>query len=164
MFKIAGSIMVVVAAFLIGFFMRKELKDACDFTIDMIDGLNALKEEIRYNSDYILNSISKSAMLSGSAKPFFDKVYSEIKEGNSAEQAFSEASLEIKNENVRSVIFNMSKMIGKTDAVGQQNLLSGCIEKLVILHEQQSSLLKERGNLYPKLGAVSGILITILLF
>ena len=163
MLKIIGGACVILSAFLLGLRLKKDMKDAYVFTDNLISGLDALKEEIRYKADYLENSMMKASDVSGTAKLFFDKVYSGMTNGEAAEEAWNNSLSAISSSEVRVLIAETGKQIGKTDTESQIKLLENCTERLKSLYLKQKNRCEKHGDIYPKFGAVAGIFITILL-
>lgn len=163
MLKIIGGVLVIISTSFFGYSIKKNMKDNCRFTEDLMSGLQAVKEDIRYTSDYLSNSVAKSVSLSGTANKFFEQIHNEMNSGSTAEEAFEKALVQIDNEDIKNLLIETAKQIGKTDSDGQINLLECCINKLKVLHTKQLEYYEKHSNVYTKFGVVSGVLITIML-
>lgn len=163
MLKIIGASFTILGGLLLGLKMKKDIKDECVFTENLISGLIALKEEIRFVPDVLKNSILKCSETAGCAKELFLDVYNRIESGSSAEEAWETAVCELKNEEVRTVLSETGRQIGKSDTDGQISLLEIAISKLSRIYDKRLEHLTISANQYPKFGAVSGILIAVLL-
>lgn len=149
----------MLSSFLLGYGIKKRMKDECELIRCLADGFCTVKEEIRYNSDYLLHSMQK-VYESGE---FFKKICDEMDSGKSYDDAWKTAVLTVASEDVRNVLNDMEKKIGKTDAEGQIKLFELMIDRLNTIHDKKFNLYEKQGGIYPKFGIASGILITILL-
>ena len=166
MLKISGGIIVIIISFLYGQSLKRSIVDKIEITNELIKGLRALKEEIRYSPDYLENSILKINEFCGEKTLFFKKVYDGLKRGLSSDESWQNAADELKELDLRmfSCIKELGSVIGKSDREGQENLLTSTILKLESIEGDQQTELLKKGALYPKFGAVFGVLVTIILF
>ena len=96
MLKITGGIIVIIMSFLYGQSLKKSMVHKIEITNELIKGLRALKEEIRYNSDYLENSIFKITKFCGEKSMFFKGVYDGLKRGLPSDTAWQNAADEFK--------------------------------------------------------------------
>lgn len=156
-----GAVLVILSTAILGYQGKLALKKKVDMTQEIINGLKILREEIRLRPNFLHQNIKKCNF-----SDFFNNVSQKLNEGKSAEIAWEESTLILSSDfpELAEIISDITFQIGKTDTDGQVSLFDGTISQLEEHILKEKEILKEKGDMYLKLGAVSGILVAILLF
>lgn len=165
-FKIIGSILVVLSTAVAGVQINTEMKKSVRLTEGFIKGLSFLKDEMGFSLEYLEESLRKSAPFSGKASDFFLITADNLRNGYVLCEAWEMQLNEMKDlhSTAKQQLIELGEILGKTDAETQKKRIESCIQSLEAVCAEQKELQQTKGVLYQKCGVVAGVLIIILLF
>ena len=166
MFKWIGVIMVVLGSTMTGYELYAEKKKTKLKTEAFIKTLTFMRDEMQYSKAYLENVFVKCIEFDENTKAFFVRVSDGLKEGKMLDVVWREAVSESEclNEETKRTIADISDVLGTVDMDVQSKHIDRCIGTLEQILHKQTEELGKKGNMYPKIGFLSGVLISILLF
>ncbi len=158
--------LVFIVTFLIGYLVSKKYSNRVIELKELQVALNILENKIKFTYEPLKEIfIQMNNMLKGNIASLFSQISSEMETKNvekSFEKSIEKVKTNLEKEDIE-ILFNLSKVLGKTDKEGQVSQIE--LANTFIKSQIQKAEKEEEKNskLYKTLGATVGLAFVIIL-
>lgn len=171
LFKIAGSIIVILSCTFLGFILSTDCRKRPQQLRELQSMLQMFENQISYLSDVISEAFGRISRVGSSETGiFFSRTIEILKQERSASasQAWENAVKEnIKktslNKEDEDVLLTFGKMLGSSDLEGQIKNIRFTLEQLRLQERKAEESRSKNENMYRSLGILGGIAVVIVL-
>lgn len=172
LFKIAGSIIVLLSCSFIGVILSRDCIKRPAQLRELQGVLQMLENQISYLCDVIAEAFEKISRVGGTQTCiFFSRTMEILKEGKtiSAAEAWEQAVVQCiprtaLNREDQEILSTFGKLLGNTDVEGQIGNIRLTIGQLKLQEEKAEESRKKNENMYRSLGILGGLaVVTVLL-
>lgn len=171
LFKIAGSLIVILSCTFLGFVMSTDCRKRPQHLRELQSMLQMFENQISYLSDVISEAFDRISKVGGSETSiFFSRTVEILKEERaiSASQAWEQAvrqniSKTSLNREDEEVLVAFGKILGSSDLEGQIKNIRLSLGQLKLQEEKAEESRGRNENMYRSLGILGGIAVVIVL-
>ena len=171
LFKIAGSIIVILSCSFLGFILSGDCGKRPVQLRELQSLLQMFENQISYLSDIITEAFERIGRVSASGTGvFFRRTVEILKEGEAAnaseawEQAVRQSIKKTAlNREDEEILISFGKLLGNTDIEGQVKNIRLTLGQLLLQENKAEESRKKNENMYRSLGMLGGIAVVIVL-
>lgn len=171
LFKIAGSLIVILSCTFMGFVLSHDLSRRPQQLRELQSMLQMFENHISYLSDVITEAFERISRYGGSDTCIFFSRTVEILKGDlsvSASDAWSRAVRQCigktaLNKEDEEVLASFGKLLGNTDIEGQIKNIRLSLNQLKIQEDKAEASRSKNENMYMSIGILGGIAVVIVL-
>ena len=166
MLKWIGIIMIIFGTTMTGYDLYIERKKSKMKTEKFIKVLLFMRDEMRYSKAYIENVFLRCADVDIQTEAFFLHISEALKAGETLEKVWRAEVNETEYlcTEAQKALLDLADVLGTVDMEVQSAHIERCICDLEAVLKKQTEEFNKKGTLSLKIGVLSGVIISILLF
>jgi stage III sporulation protein AB len=171
LFKLTGSVIVIVSCSFLGFILSRDCKKRPAQLRELQGILQMFENQICYLSDVLMEAFERISKIGGSDTcAFFSRTIEILKEdrtisaseawGQAVDQCICRTAL---NKEDEEILLAFGRMLGSTDLDGQIKNIRLTIGQLKLQEDKAEESRRKNENMYKSLGVLGGIAVVIVL-